>query len=172
MIFLFILIGVIGRLIIHIPDVTPLTSLALFAPTVFSKRTSFLMMLITLLLSDVCLHFFLGYSIFGSWTFFTYSGWLGTIFFGFLFSQKPVFSRAFTLTFFATLCFWIWTNFGTWITTNLYSHDFSGLLQCYIVAIPFLKCGLLGSWAWTIVLFYSCFAIFRKYKAKWVALSL
>ena len=151
-VFLWIIIGVVGRLIVHIPDVTPLTSLCLLAPTVFSKRQSFLIMLIILLLSDLCLHFLFHYSAFGSWTLFTYSAWFGVIFVGFLLAKKLTLFRALYFTFFASLAFWIWTNFGTWATTTLYSHDLHGLMNCYIAALPFLRNSIVGSCVWTGVL--------------------
>jgi len=150
--FLWVLIGIIGRLIIHIPDVTPLTSLCLFAPTVFPKRQSFFILFLTLLVSDMCLHFLNHYPVFGSWTLFTYSGWIGIAFFGFIFAKKPSLFRALLFTFYASLIFWIWTNFGTWCTTSIYPHTMQGLLACYIAGIPFLKNSVFGSLAWTSVL--------------------
>jgi len=153
---IWILIGVVGRLIIHIPDVTPLTSLCLLSPTVFSKRQSFFIVFLLLVLSDVCLHFLFHYPVFGSWTVFTYSGWMGVTLLGLLFSKKPTWLRAFSFTITASLIFWIWTNFGTWCATHLYSHNMQGLLDCYIAAIPFLKNSILGSLVWTGVLFFFC----------------
>lgn len=150
--FLWVLIGMIGRLIIHIPDVTPLISLSLLASTVFSKHQSFFILSLTLLLSDICLHFFNHYPIFGSWTLFSYSGWIGIVFFGFLFANKPSLFRALMLTFYASFIFWIWTNFGTWCMTSLYPHTMQGLFTCYLAGIPFLKNSILGSLAWTFVL--------------------
>ncbi|MCX7124967.1 MAG: hypothetical protein NTU49_04290, partial [Gammaproteobacteria bacterium] len=126
MIFLWILIGTIGRLVIHIPDVTPLTSLCLLAPTAFSKRYSALIMLIVLILSDVCLHFLDHYAVFGLWTVFNYSGWMAVLLLGFLFSKKPSLVHAVFFTLFSSVFFWIWTNFGTWCTTQLYAHTMRG----------------------------------------------
>lgn len=162
---LWILIGTIGRFIIHIPDVTPLTSLSLLAPTVFSKRQSLFILCFTLLLSDACLHFLFHYSIFGSWTLFTYSGWIGIVFFGFYFAKQSSLPRALLLTLYASLIFWIWTNFGTWVATTIYPHTLSGLFACYIAAIPFLKNSMLGSLAWTFILMISL-QRFRVYSLK------
>ena len=125
MFLIWILIGVIGRLIIHIPDVTPLTTLSLFAPLFFSKRFSILIILVTLLLSDLCLHFIFHYAVFGSWTFFTYSGWIAIVCLGFLLSKQFNLFHACTFTLFSSVFFWVWTNFGTFVATHIYAHTFS-----------------------------------------------
>src|SRR3990167_2423736 len=135
---LWILIGVIGRLVIHIPDVTPLTSLCLLAPTVFSKRNACFIILTILILSDVSLHFL-----------FNYSGWLFVMLLGFLFAKKSTLTRAFMFTLNASLIFWVWSDFGTWCTSSFYPHTLQGLIDCYIAALPFLRNAIVGSLLWT-----------------------
>ncbi len=49
------------------------------------------------------------------------------------------------------MIFFIVSNFGVWIFSNIYSNDFQGLLLCYVAAIPFLQNSLIGS------LFFSLF---------------
>lgn len=156
---LFLLVGVVGRLVIHIPDVTPLTSLCLLAPIVFSSRTVFSIILSMLLLSDLGLHYLFHFPIFGMWTVFTYSGWFGVTLLGFLLREKQGFLRIVLFTCSATILFWLWTNLGTFVTTHLYPHHMSGFLQCYIAALPFLKNSLLGSCAWSAMLYYFIFLL-------------
>ena len=45
----------------------------------------------------------------------------------------------------STLLFFLWTNFGVVVTTNMYTKDFSGLIQSYISGLPFLKIQLAGN---------------------------
>lgn len=165
---LWILMGVVGRLGIHIPDVTPITSLCLFAPTVFSKKNSFLITFIILFLSDLLLHFIFGFAIFGSWTLFTYSGWFFITALGFIFAKQLTLTRSMFFSFYAAIVFWIWTNFGTWCATNLYSHDLNGLWQCYVAALPFLRNSIIGACAWSGVLFF----ILRSSKYATISSSL
>jgi len=40
---------------------------------------------------------------------------------------------------FSVFFFYTYTNFGWWLTFKMYPMTFSGLLQCYIAALPFLK---------------------------------
>ena len=35
--------------------------------------------------------------------------------------------------------FFIWTNFGVWLTSTMYTKDIAGLTQSYINALPFLR---------------------------------
>lgn len=147
-----ILVGVVGRLVVHVPDVTPLTSLALLAPTVFSKRISIAMMLCILILSDYLLHVFFHYPAFGLWSLFNYSAWIAIVLFGFLFAKKPNFLSALIYTFFSALFFWVWTDFGTWCLSSLYPHTLNGLTECFVMALPFLKYSIVGSLAWTAAL--------------------
>lgn len=149
---IWILVGLMGRLVVHIPDVTPLTSLCLLAPTVFSKRLSFALIAAILVLSDLCLHFIFHYPAFGLWSLFNYSGWFAVVLFGLLLAQKQTLLRAVSFTIVSSILFWIWTNVGTWCTTALYPHTLNGLMTCYIAALPFLRNAILGSVVWTSVL--------------------
>lgn len=152
MFLLSIIFGVFGRLMVHIPNVTPMTSLCLLAPAVFSKRDSFLVITITLLLSDLLLHFLLHYPVLGSWTLFTYSASFLIVAVGFILKNQFTASRAMWLTAYSAVFFWVWTNFGTWCTSMMYAHTAAGLMQCFIAGLPFLRNGLAGSLVWTCVL--------------------
>lgn len=35
--------------------------------------------------------------------------------------------------------FFLWTNFGVWLTTSMYSKNIAGLVHSYINALPFLR---------------------------------
>jgi len=45
----------------------------------------------------------------------------------------------FILLFVAPVLFFIITNFGVWIQWNLYPHTITGLVTCYLSAIPFFR---------------------------------
>ena len=52
----------------------------------------------------------------------------------------------------SSLSFFIITNFGAWLTLEMYAKDFSGMLQSYIMAIPFFHNTLLSTFFYLIVL--------------------
>jgi hypothetical protein len=54
-----------------------------------------------------------------------------------------------------SLLFFVITNFAVWAFGDLYSRDWNGLVQCYVLALPFLDKTVLGDLFWTAVLFGS-----------------
>jgi len=49
--------------------------------------------------------------------------------------------------------FFLATNFAVWALSGMYEHTSSGLLQCYLAALPFFHQTLAGDAFWTVVLF-------------------
>lgn len=45
----------------------------------------------------------------------------------------------------SSVFFFLYTNFGWWLTSNMYPHTFQGLIQCYIMGLPFFKNNLIGN---------------------------
>jgi hypothetical protein len=147
-----IIVSILGRLIPHIPNITPLTSMCLFVGMNLSHRAAFLSLLATLLISDIGLSSFLfNYPIFGYWTLFTYTGFMTIVAVSFKLQRSWKFLPIYLLS--SSFGFWIWTNFGTWLTSGLYPKTLSGLSVCYIAALPFLHNALLGDLLWGTVFF-------------------
>jgi hypothetical protein len=48
---------------------------------------------------------------------------------------------------FASLFFFLWTNFGVWISDSfhMYPTTWVGLINCYFAGLPFLKLNLAGN---------------------------
>ncbi len=143
----FFLVGILSRVIPHLPDSTA----ALFSSLVigfFLPRVYSLGLIITMtVVSDVLLSYLYGYPILGLWSIFTYSGYLGVLLFG-SFVQNLTKLRSLLYLLSASLLFWIWTNFGVWLVSGLYTKTFPGLITCYIAALPFLRNSLLGDLVW------------------------
>lgn len=156
-----IIVATVGRLIPHLPNATPLTSIAILSGLYFSKRVAVLLTLSSLLVSDILLASFTQYSmlghwsmfstsVFGSWSWFTYSGYL----FMCLCVRQPrqhfiIKMAGYTVG--ATLLYWLWTNLGTWLTGQLYPLSWSGLSSCYLMALPFLRNALAANLVYMIV---------------------
>ena len=45
----------------------------------------------------------------------------------------------------SSVCFYIITNFGAWLTLAMYEKNLSGLVQSYVLAIPFFHNTLLST---------------------------
>ena len=129
--FVFILVF---RYFPHPPNFTPVLALTLYTSMYFGLRSSpFVIMAFAL--SD----FFIGFHqllifTWGSLAFISVIGMFG----------KSFLSR-FSLLFLSSIVFFVCSNFGVWLFSEFYSKDFDGLLQCYILAIPFFTNTLIST---------------------------
>ena len=143
----FIALAAASRLLPHPPDFTPLAAMALFGVAYFSdRRVAFAVPFIALLLSDLVL------GLHGMMPF-VYLGFGATVLIGMALRGKvrvlPVAGAAIA----SSVLFFIVTNFGVWQVGDMYPHDVSGLVLCYIAAIPFFQYSLAGDFLYTGLLF-------------------
>ncbi len=45
----------------------------------------------------------------------------------------------------SSVFFFLYTNFGWWMMTNMYPHTWDGLIRCYVMGLPFFKNNLIGN---------------------------
>ena len=166
MAYIWVLIGLVGRMLPLPPNMNPMTSLSLFSGTHMDKKRAFGIALITMVISDVLLSYLKGHAAFGLWSLFTYSGFAAIILAGSLLRNNPSAMRTFGFLTASSFGFWLWTNFGIWATGDhgMYARDFSGLVACYANALPFLRNALIGDLVCGAVLFAS-FNSIRKMAA-------
>ncbi|MBI2018635.1 hypothetical protein HYS96_02905 [Candidatus Daviesbacteria bacterium] len=142
-----VVFGVLSRLIPHAPNFVPIGALMLFGGAYLPKKLLWLPLL-ALFISD----YFIGFYgtdmvyVYGSFALVGLIGlWLRT-------HKTPHFVLG--GAFFSSVLFFIITNFGVWAPpNNWYPHNLSGLLQSYIMAIPFFRNSLIGDLGYTILLF-------------------
>ena len=97
---------------------------------------SFLVLIVAMLLSDLFIGFYEN-------VFFVYASLLLITFVFYKISKKINFKNLFIYSFTGSLIFFLVSNFGVWIlgspgVNNIaYAKDFNGLVECYILAIPF-----------------------------------
>jgi len=60
-----------------------------------------------------------------------------------------------------SLIFFVTTNFAVWAWSGLYSADLAGLIQCYVIGLPFLKHTVAGDLFWAAVLFGGAWLVQR-----------
>lgn len=150
-IILIITIGILGRLIPHLPNVTPIIGLCLFARANLPYYFSLLVIAITLFISDLCLAAMFGYPMVSYATLFTYSGFAVVILANY---KSRYLSKSLLFSILgSSFGFWIWTNFGVWLTSNWYDRSIEGLGRCYYLALPFLRNALIGDLIWGYLIF-------------------
>ncbi|MFH2104877.1 MAG: DUF6580 family putative transport protein [Parcubacteria group bacterium] len=141
----FIAFGVIGRiLLLDMPNVETLTVVSLLAGAWLGGIYFFIVPLATVAISDMYIGMGQDAIIIFVWSAWAAIGGLGWL----LRKSKRNFKFGLKLTgmgIIASAFFFIWTNFGTWLTWNMYPHTWAGLVQCYVMAIPFFKANLIGN---------------------------
>jgi hypothetical protein len=136
------------RLLPHPVNFTPIAAIALAGGVYLDKRFALIVPLAALVLSDI----FLG---FHNTMFFVYGSFVLIGFIGlWLKSHKKPLPVLGSVLLSSTL-FFIITNFGVWLTGGgwFYAKTWQGLVECYILAIPFFRNTCLGDLVFTGVLF-------------------
>ena len=134
-----ILLSSIGALIFfrflpHPPNFTPVIAMAFYLPIFFGMWC-----IPFLLLAFAITDFFIGFHSLLVWTW----GSLALISLTSKFSNG-ILSRLF-LSFVGAVIFYIISNFGVWFSGSLYQYSIEGLIQCYIMALPFFTNTLLST---------------------------
>jgi hypothetical protein len=88
---------------------------------------------------------------FHSTMFFTYTSLIIAVVLGLLI-KKFKFTEILFYGVASSVCFFLVTNFGAWLTLEMYEKSFAGLLQSYILAIPFFHNTLISTFLYLILL--------------------
>jgi uncharacterized protein DUF6580 len=154
-----LLLAAVTRLIPHPPNFAPITAMALFgAATLTDKRVAILTPLLALFASDLCIEVMHRKGLIASWGIYswmwvTYTAFLLIAVMGLLLRHRRSASAIAAATFAGSIVFFVVTNFGVWVGSNLYPHTLEGLLTCYMAALPFFTNTLLGDAVYSTVLF-------------------
>jgi hypothetical protein len=144
-----ILLAVVGRLIPHPDNFTPITAVALFAGATLPTRIAYVVPLAALVASNLLL----GYPL--DWmTLVVYGCLLASVGIGQWLAKRRTWTRTGLAAVAGSLGFYLVTNFAGWLQSHsLYAHTVDGLLQGYVMAIPFFGNSLAGDLFWTALLF-------------------
>ena len=159
--FLFLVDGVPS-----IPNFTAIGAVALFGSYFLRKKSSIVIPLLVLWVSDLVLNNVVYAEYFDSFSFFgdpwVYGGFVATILVGWYLIKKLSVKNVVSASILGALIFFIITNFSVWLTSGLYTKDISGFFTCYIKAIPFFRNALLGNLFFSAVLFGAYSLISRR----------
>ncbi|MEK9169423.1 MAG: DUF6580 family putative transport protein [Patescibacteria group bacterium] len=144
-----ILLAIFARLIPHAPNFAPIGGLALFSGSNFKNKIALLIPLVAMLISDI----FLG---FHSTIPYVYVSFIIIALIGSLIKNNKWQSLLLaSLT--SSVLFFLITNFGVWASFNMYPKTINGLMQSYVMGLPFFRNTVLSD------LFYS-FSFFYGYR--------
>ena len=132
-----ILILAFARLIPHPPNFTPIIAVAIVSGYFFKNvNLSLLTLLVAMLISDLFIGFYEN-------VIFVYTSLLLITFVFHKISNKINFKNLFIYGFVGSLIFFAVSNFGVWALGSpgvydiAYEKSLDGLIECYILAIPF-----------------------------------
>lgn len=148
----FIMIGMVARIIPHAPNFTPIAAMALFGGAYLGRKQAFILPILAMILSD----FIIGFdSVPMRLT--VYGSFLLMVLAGFWLKKHNKFGGVLAASLFSSILFFATTNFAVWAFGTMYPKTLAGLTESYVFAIPFFRNTLLGD------LFYSG-AFFGGYK--------
>lgn len=128
-----ILLLAASRLIPHPPNFTPIGAMAILAGAYIKDlRRGIGILAIAMLASD----FILGWH---SSMLYVYAAIAGIVIMNHYLLHTISYAKIAATTVASALLFFIISNFGAWLTHDMYAHTFSGLIQAYVAGIPFLK---------------------------------
>ena len=141
-----LILGVISRLIVHLPNFTPVIALALFGGVYLKKRQAVILPVLMMVISDL----FIGVDN----TFpFTWGSVALIALLGLYVRERKNLPTIAGSSLFASVLFFLLTNFGVWLVSGMYPRSIAGLQQCFILAIPFFNSTLVSTVVYTAVLF-------------------
>jgi len=135
----FVLIGAVARVIPHVPNFAPIGAMALFGGAYMSKKQALILPILAMIFSDFIIGFDslpMRLAVYGSFLLIVLAG---------MFLKNRVNIKntiLFSLT--SSILFFVITNFAVWAFGGLYPHTFTGLTECYFLAIPFFRNTLFG----------------------------
>lgn len=154
-----VLIAALMRIVPHIPNIAPIGGMAIFGGMYLDKKYALIVPLAALFLSDI----FIG---FHDVMFFVYVSFIISVFLGMWAARNRSAGKTIIAILSSSFIFFILTNFGVWFVSGMYEKTPKGLLECFILALPFFRNTILGDLLYSsvfILLYEMITAFLRKY---------
>jgi len=141
-------LGVLGRWLPHPPNFTPVIAIALYSGLRLRPRSlAIVVPFAIMILSDLMLGFH-------SIAFFTYPVLILLAVMGTGKVQNSI--KFFDVASFSVLgavLFFLVSNLGVWVMTEMYTHTAQGLMACYVAGLPFFQSTLVSTLIFGIVFY-------------------
>lgn len=140
-----VLIGILLRVAPHAPNFTPVAAIALFGGAYLNKKYLIAVPLVLMIASDLVIGLH-------NTVFFTWGGFILIALLGMKLKKKRGALRTASLSLASALLFYVVSNFGVWLM-GWYPRTLKGLIDCYVLAIPFLRSFTAATLLYTAVFF-------------------
>ena len=148
---------VAARLLWHAPNVSPVAASALFAGMMLRRRSLALVVPLAALLIGDAIQGFYHWQVMAV----VYAALALPAVAGILARHNRVPRVVVPTVLGCSLIFFVTTNFAVWAWSGMYSADMAGLIQCYVMGLPFLKYTIAGDLFWAAVLFGGAWLVQR-----------
>ena len=153
-----VLLLAFSRLIPHPPNFTPLGAMAILAgATIKDLRLGIFIPIAAMLVSDALIGFH-------SSVFFVYAAVITMVVLSRICLARYTVARLAGTAVAASIVFYVVTNFGAWLSHDMYAHTASGLWQAYVAGIPFFRNTLLSNLLFTAISFYVLMFVPRNWQ--------
>lgn len=151
---LLITLGFLSRLLPHPANFAPIAAIAIFGGLYLPKRWAIILPMLAMFVSDIFIGFYTWQIMASVYLSFVLVGLIGLLVRknNHASSAGKKISNIIGGTLLGSILFFFITNFAVWAFGSMYTHSFTGLMQCYTMAIPFFKNTLLGDLFYTGVL--------------------
>jgi hypothetical protein len=160
-----IIIATLCRIYQPIYNFAPVVAIGLFSGYIFRQKN--MAIIITLLASfvgDMLISYINKYPLFHNSFVFVYLSYiLITLFGNKLNNSKLEWNKVAIFGISSSLVFFVITNFGVWLMDSIYTKNISGLIECFIAAIPFYKNSFISDLIY-IPLIFGSYAILTQRK--------
>lgn len=155
---LIILLAVVARLIPHPPNFAPIGGLALFSGFNFKKKVALLIPMAAMIISDL----FLG---FHDTIVYVYVSFIIIVMVGRLIKNNK-WQTLIQASLTSSVLFFLITNFGVWAAGSMYPKTPDGLMQSYLMGLPFFRNTLISDLVYTFSFFFG-FSFVSRFASSW-----
>lgn len=162
-------LGIVCRLLPHMWNFAPIAAIAIFSGIYLGRNYALVLPAVTMFLGDLFLGFYawpLMLTVYGSYL---VIGLLGVFI-----SKHKSLEIILASSLVSSVFFFITTNWAVWQFSPWYDKNIAGLVNCYTLALPFLRGTLLSDLFYVIILVggFELVAIFSRNKQAKILLNL
>jgi len=139
-----IALGIAARFLPHPANFAPIGGIAIFSGLYLPKKWAIILPLAAMFFSDIFIGLY-------AWPMMlaVYVGFALMAVIGLWVRKNKKLATVLGGTILGSVIFYLLTNFAVWAFGNWYAHSWAGLVQCYILALPFFRNSLLGDLFYT-----------------------
>lgn len=137
-------IGVVGRLLPHVPNATPITAVTVTARKYIGRTWAFVIPLVAMAASDIFIGFY-DWRVMAS----VYVSFILIAAMSSLVKKTATPLAIIVLAALSSVLFFLVTNFAVWAFSPLYAKSIWGLLECYSAGLVFFRSMLFGDVLYT-----------------------